>query len=172
MILSDRDRGARHGSGRDAPSERGCVSRRPRLAGARRAMGVGAMSGPPCMGIEACTAPRGARAKGVWGPCRAPHENGRTGGLVRQGRERRLARGATDARRGRSDVGGDAPRARRAAGEMPPTTDASPSRRPRSTRDAGCRPDYLPVVLAAAECACDPRSTARRGDLHALLGRR
>ena len=24
---------------------------------------------------------------------------------------------------------------------------------------AGCRPDYLPVVLAAAECACDPRST-------------
>ena len=37
------------------------------------------------------------------------------------------------------------------------TTAGSPSRRPPINAVlAGCRPEYLPVVIAAAECACDP----------------
>ena len=36
---------------------------------------------------------------------------------------------------------------------------------------AGCRPDYLPVVLAAVEAACDPRlQSPRHVDVDPLLG--
>ena len=81
---------------------------------------------------------------------------GRDGGDVRPRLDRRAAGRAADARPGCCGCWRAPPASpTRWSPSCRPTSSSAPSRRWPSTRCmAGCRPEYLPVVLAAVEAAC------------------
>src|SRR6266850_633011 len=153
------------------------------FAGARRAMGgLGAISGPPSQQSRATAPPGRDERWGVWGPSRGPHLNSRAPRLRRGATsdggfgghlgapmtmdfDAWFDKGVTDGlpvvpptrervetllaatRRGRDE----------SLGEMPPNYGrVTVEKAAVNAVMAGCRPEYLPVVLAAAECACDP----------------
>src|SRR5205814_4857031 len=114
----------------------------------------------PCDGLPRATDTRftrGATSEGVWGPSRGPitmdeieawFDKGVTDGLpvVPPTRERVQAMLAATSR-ARDEL----------LGEMPPNYGrVTVEKAAVNAVMAGCRPEYLPVVLAATECACDP----------------